>query len=152
MRQAERLRYLVLAAQRDGNRRLSAELRPLGLTSSQAEVLRILADHAPLTLSGLGRLLVCESGENPSRLVDRLVVAGLVERMPHSTDRRLVAVSLTAAGHALESRVRAIEEAMYEYIDAITADLDLEQVLTVLERLTAGGSAGAAVSLRASAS
>lgn len=56
-------------------RLLAADLRPLGVTPSQAEVLRVLADHQPLTLIGLGELLICETGGSPSRLVDRLVVA-----------------------------------------------------------------------------
>jgi len=37
--------------QREGNRLLAAELRPLGVTPSQAEVLRVLGDHGPLTLT-----------------------------------------------------------------------------------------------------
>src|SRR5204862_2497912 len=73
MTPAEELRYLILALQREGNRLLAAGLRALELTPSQAETLRVLADHQPLTLTGLGELLVCETGDNPSRLVDRLV-------------------------------------------------------------------------------
>ena len=42
MRQAELIRYLVLAAQREGNRRLTRELLAIGLTPSQSEVMRIL--------------------------------------------------------------------------------------------------------------
>ncbi len=76
MRTAERLRYLVLAVQREGNRQRSADLRPLGITPAQSEALRILGDHAPMTLSDVGRMLVCESGTNPSRIIDRLVDAG----------------------------------------------------------------------------
>ena len=72
MRQAELIRYLVLAAQREGSRRLTRELRAISITPSQSEVLRILGDHGPLSLTGLGELLVCESGTNPSWLVDRL--------------------------------------------------------------------------------
>src|SRR3954451_20095746 len=78
MKVDEELRYLVLAIQREGNRLLAAELRPLGITPSQAEVLRVLRDHGPLTLNALGGLLVCETGNSPSRLVDCLVAQGLV--------------------------------------------------------------------------
>jgi len=53
---------LVLAIQREGNRLLAAELKPLGITPSQAEVLRVLRDYGPLTLNALGGLLVCETG------------------------------------------------------------------------------------------
>src|SRR5512132_4399231 len=80
MKVAEELRYLVLAIQREGNRLLAAELKPLGITPSQAEVLRVLRDHGPLTLNALGGLLVCETGNSPSRLVDRLVARGLIQR------------------------------------------------------------------------
>ena len=45
MRTAEELRYLILAIQREGNRLLAADLRPLGITPSQAEVIRVLADQ-----------------------------------------------------------------------------------------------------------
>jgi hypothetical protein len=61
MRAAEELRYLILALQREGNRLLAAGLRPLGLTPSQAEVLRVLAERQPLTLSALGQLVVGHS-------------------------------------------------------------------------------------------
>jgi len=53
MRPAEELRYLILAIQREGNRLFASELRPLGVTPSQAEVLRVLNDHGPLTLTAL---------------------------------------------------------------------------------------------------
>ena len=67
IRTAEELRYLILAIQRAGNRVLAAGLRPLGLTPSQGEVIRVLLDYQPLTLSALGELLICEHGNNPSR-------------------------------------------------------------------------------------
>lgn len=98
MRQVELLRCLVLAAQREGNLRLARELRGLTLTPSQAELLRVLADREPLTLTGLGELLICESGTNPSRLVDRLVLAGLVQRVTASGDRREVTLTLLRPG------------------------------------------------------
>ena len=53
----QELRYLILAVQREGNRWLSEMLRAADLTPAQAEVISILADREPLTLSGLGKLL-----------------------------------------------------------------------------------------------
>jgi len=151
MRQAELIRYLVLAAQREGNRRLTRELRAIGLTTSQSEVLRILGDHAPLSLTGLGVLLVCESGKNPSRLVDRLVDAGLVERAIALNDRRHVTLRLTGAGRAAEAVVRDVEDRLYADMDAITASLDLRSVIEGLRLLSAGQLAGNAVQNRISA-
>jgi len=148
MRDAERLRYLLLAAQREGNRRLLSELRPLGLTPSQAEVLRVLGDHAPLTLTGLGGLLVCESGTNPSRLVDRLVTAGLVDRSSGAVDRREVHLVLTDRGFALERDVAVIEERLYSDLDAAGAT---EGILRLLESLVEGMPSGIAYNNRVAA-
>ena len=104
MHRSEELRYLILAAQREGNRMLAQALKPLGVTPSQAEVLSLLRTRRPLSLNGLGDLLVCESGNSPSRLVDRLVAAGLVMRQTDDTDRRHVKLSLTPEGRASPTR------------------------------------------------
>jgi len=146
VRRAEQLRYLVLAAQREGNRQLLHALAPLSLTPSQAEVLRIVGDYAPLSVSALGGLLVCESGTNPSRLVERLVTAGLILRQSEPGDRRQVALSLTDAGRAAEASVREIEEALYASIDGVLSGstADTADLLELLRRLTAGSPSGRA--------
>jgi len=148
VRAAEHLRYVVLAAQREGNRWLAGQLQPLGLTPSQAEVLRVLASAAPMSLSALGGLLVCESGANPSRLVDRLVAAGLVERRILEADRRAVTLTLTTEGARLERQVRSIEEAMYSDLDSAGSPTDLATVIEILERLVAGRPSGRALAAR----
>ncbi|HOA66679.1 MAG TPA: MarR family transcriptional regulator [Phycicoccus elongatus] len=119
MRTAEQLRYLVLAAQLEGRRQWSRALRPLGLTPSQAEVLRVLQDYGPASVGSVGALLVCESGTNPSRLVDRLVDAGLVHRRADEGDARAVVLSLTPEGLSHASRVQELESAMYEHLDQV---------------------------------
>ena len=147
MRIAEELRYLVLAANSEGKRQLAQQLRPLGLTPSQAEVLRVLADHAPLSLNGLGSLLVCESGSSPSRLVDRVVAQGLVNRRPGTADGREVVLTLTPEGERLAVEVGAVEDAMYAAIDALTGD-DVDATLDFLRSYINGSSSGDALARR----
>jgi DNA-binding MarR family transcriptional regulator len=147
VRIAEELRYLVLAANTEGKRQLAQQLRPLGLTPSQAEVLRVLADHAPLTLSGLGSLLVCESGSSPSRLVDRVVAQGLVNRRPGTNDGREIELTLTPEGERLSREVAAIEDAMYAAIDAITPD-EIPVALDFLRTFVSGSPSGDALARR----
>jgi len=147
MRIAEELRYLVLAANSEGKRQLAQQLRPLGLTPSQAEVLRVLADHAPLTLSGLGSLLVCESGSSPSRLVDRVVAQGLVNRRPGTTDGREVELTLTPEGERLAVEVAVIEDAMYAAIDAIGGQ-DARPTRDFLRTFVDGSPSGQALARR----
>jgi DNA-binding MarR family transcriptional regulator len=148
MRVAEELRYLILAIQREGNRLLAAELRPLGVTPSQAEVLRVLGDHGPLTLIALGELLVCETGNSPSRLVDRLVAQGLVRRDIDPEDRRYVMLSLTTDGEGLSGRICAVEELLYSTIDELVADHDADETLDTLRALAGAFPAGRAVARR----
>jgi MarR family transcriptional regulator, organic hydroperoxide resistance regulator len=151
MKVAEELRYLILAIQREGNRLLAAELRPLGVTPSQAEVLRVLRDHGPLTLSALGGLLVCETGTSPSRLVDRLVAQGLVQRDTDPDDRRYLALSLTTEGKALSKRIVAAEEVLHDTIDQLIAGQPANQTIATLRAIAGAFPAGEALARRRAA-
>jgi DNA-binding MarR family transcriptional regulator len=146
--QAEELRYLVLAAQREGNRLLAARLRPLGLTPAQAEVLVLLNERKVLTLGGLGELLVCESGTNPSRLVSRLVDQGLVERNRSVTDGREVLLQLTSAGRRLAAQAIVIEDELHAWLETLAARHDMDATLGLLRDLVGDMPSGQAVARR----
>lgn len=148
MRVAEELRFLILAIQREGNRLLAAQLRPLGLTPSQAEVIRILADHGPLTLTALGELLVCETGNSPSRLVDRLVTQDLVQRDIDRADRRRIMLNATTEGKRLSRHIVAVEERLYATIDEHVTGQPVDAALRTLRSLAAAFPAGEAVDRR----
>jgi MarR family transcriptional regulator, organic hydroperoxide resistance regulator len=150
MTPAEELRYLILALQREGNRLLAAGLRALELTPSQAETLRVLADHQPLTLTGLGELLVCETGDNPSRLVDRLVKIGLIRREVNPGDRRQVNLTLTRAGRRRARQVATVEAGLHDAIESLLADQPIDQTLTLLRTLADAFPAGQALARRRS--
>jgi MarR family transcriptional regulator, organic hydroperoxide resistance regulator len=145
---AEELRYLILALQREGNRLLAAGLRPLGLTPSQAETLRVLADHQPLTLTGLGELLVCETGDNPSRLVDRLVKLELIQRTVDPDDRRHVKLTLTPAGRRRAAEVAAVETELHDAIASVIAGQPVDQTLALLRTMADAFPAGRALARR----
>ncbi|MEX1078731.1 MAG: winged helix DNA-binding protein [Homoserinimonas sp.] len=142
MEQAEELRFLILAIQREGNRILAAALRPLGLTPSQAEVLSVLGTRAPMTLSGLGDMLVCETSASPSRLVDRMVGMGLVARKESSADRRFITLDLTPAGRKLLPRVKAAEEELHQELDRLTHGQPIAEALTALRAVAAAFPSG----------
>ncbi|MFF5710054.1 MarR family winged helix-turn-helix transcriptional regulator [Streptomyces sp. NPDC012756] len=148
MRKAEHLRFAILAAQREGNRLLIQALKPHGITPSQAEVLRLLQQHGTLSLNGLGQLLVCESGTNPSRLVERVVAAGLVERRTDAEDRRYLQLSLTPEGRRLATAVAEIEELLYASMDAACEGLDTDAMLTFLHNFIDALPSGKALNKR----
>ncbi len=81
------------------NERLDAELRPFGLDLGEYEILVNLseADHLEMRMSELAaQSTVTHSGL--TRLIDRMVGAGMVERTPCETDRRGSYAQLTGAG------------------------------------------------------
>ena len=121
------LRYLILAAQREGNRVYARLLTDTGLTPSQAEIVLVLHDYGPLSLRDLGGMIVCEAG-SPSRVVDALVRRGLVERQADPRDRRAVLLRLTARAEPLVPRLREVEGTMDEMTDKL---LDKEQSAVV---------------------
>ncbi|MBM7489391.1 DNA-binding MarR family transcriptional regulator [Micromonospora luteifusca] len=151
MRTAEQLRYLILAAQREGNRQLTVRLSEIGVTPAQSEALRIIGDHGPLALRELGDMLVCDTGTSPSRIVDRLVAAGLVERTTSEHDRRQVRLTLTRQGRDKALRVVEIENQLYELLDHASAGTDIGAFIRFLDGFTRQSPAGLALANRLAA-
>jgi DNA-binding MarR family transcriptional regulator len=130
------LAIAIKAAQRELERRMNEAVRPLGLTAPQADALHVIGRAGPLSLKELGDLLIAESG-HPSRLVDRLVDAGLVERRPADDDRRRVVLTLSAEGRRLERRVAAARADVLALARAIVGDRDVEPARRLLTELLA---------------
>jgi DNA-binding MarR family transcriptional regulator len=128
------LALLVKAGQRELERRMNEAMRPLGLTAAQGDALTVISQAEPLSLNELGELLIAEAG-HPSRLVDRLVEAGLVERRTASDDRRRVELSLTSRGRQLEKRIRAARDRVLELGRQLIGDRDLKPALELLREL-----------------
>ncbi|HEY7023103.1 MAG TPA: winged helix DNA-binding protein [Ktedonobacterales bacterium] len=147
MKPIEELRYLVLAAQREGSRFLAEALHPLALTPSQAEALRVLQDWQPLALVKLGSLLVCEQG-SPSRLVSGLIAAGYVASAPSPEDKRKVVLTLTPRGDEAAKRVAEVEATLYATLNAAIPDQQIEALLPILWNVVAGRPAGDALARR----
>ncbi|MCW7940627.1 hypothetical protein AAW14_00810 [Streptomyces hygroscopicus] len=143
----DELRYLLLAAQREGSRRLGGSLRHLGLTPAQAEVVDVLAGHQPVTLAALGRLLVCEQG-SPSRLVDSLVQRGLVSRVPHQQDKRAVLIELTDDGRSVAARLGEATGRLTAEMAGRLSAADIDSLAGLLHTLLEGTDVAQAIRSR----
>ncbi|MBP6828199.1 MAG: MarR family transcriptional regulator [Saprospiraceae bacterium] len=78
---------------------ITRQLRPYGLTGPQYNILRILNGSSPKGLSVLDiKSRMLDRSSNVSRLVEKLRIAGLVERVPHTQDRRMVIVTISESG------------------------------------------------------
>ena len=124
----------VKAIQRELERQTNDAMRPLGLTGPQADALSVIGQAGPLSLKELGELLIAEAG-HPSRLVDRLVEAGLVERRAADDDRRRIVLSLTASGRRLEKRVAETRAALVGLAREMIGERDIEPALALLRDL-----------------
>lgn len=95
----------------------------LDLTPAQTGLIRAIASGPGRSQQAMARLL----GTPPSRLValvDGLDERGLVERRRNPDDRRLHALHLTDAGHALLARIGDVATA---HDDAVCAELDPDE-------------------------
>ena len=124
----------IKAVQRELERRVNEAMQPLGLTAPQSDAIVVIGQSEPIALKDLGKLLIAESG-HPSRLVDRLVEAGLVERRTAGDDRRRVELSLTRQGRDLSARILEARAQLSELAQALLGGRDLEPALEVLREL-----------------
>jgi MarR family transcriptional regulator, organic hydroperoxide resistance regulator len=124
----------VKAGHRELDRRISDLMRPLGVTAPQADALYVIGKAQPLSLKELGELLIAEAG-HPSRLVDRLVAAGWVERAPSDEDRRRLVLALTPAGKRLLKKIQARREEFFEFARPLMKDVDVDATLHLFREL-----------------
>ena len=101
------------------------KLKPFGISAEQFNVLRILKGARP-TKVNLGYVAdrMINKDSNASRLIDKLVLRALVDRIECPEDRRRVELSIN------ESGVKLIDEAseQVEQIEIEMKDIDLEKV------------------------
>jgi DNA-binding MarR family transcriptional regulator len=91
----------------DHRARVGTTLSRLSLTFAQAHALRLLDPERPLPMSSLAERLFCDAS-NVTGIADRLESRGLVERRSAEGDRRVKALTLTAAGVELREQVLAV--------------------------------------------
>jgi DNA-binding MarR family transcriptional regulator len=121
--------------------RLSRRLRqhaPADITQSQLSALAVIVRDGRLTLS---QLADAERVQPPTitRIVDALVRAGLVDRSPSESDRRVAWVTPTADGRALIEATRRRRDAyLATHLRALSPDdrALLARAAVLLQQLT----------------
>jgi MarR family transcriptional regulator, organic hydroperoxide resistance regulator len=81
------------------SRRVAAALKPLGLSPTQFNVLRILrgAGNSGLPCGEIGERMVTRDPDI-TRLLDRMEKSGLIERHRESNDRRVITARISKEG------------------------------------------------------
>jgi MarR family transcriptional regulator, 2-MHQ and catechol-resistance regulon repressor len=120
-------------------RRLGADLESrFGIPHAWFEVLVRLSrsEEGQLTMSALAEQVTLTTG-GVTRLVDRMEAAGLVERLPCRTDRRVSYAAITKAGRAkLEETSAAHAANLRTVFDGFSAK-ELATLNSLLDRLRA---------------
>ena len=109
------------------------------ITHQQYNILRILRGSHPEPLSTLQiRERMLDKMSDTSRIVDRLVVKGLVKKTISSKDKRLVDVTITERGQKLLKKLDMESDQM----DAVMNNLsekDAEMLSLLLDKLRTNG-------------
>lgn len=110
-----------------------------GISQSQYNILRILRGARPkaVKISEIADRMITRDPD-VTRLVDRLIKQGLVQRERDSEDRRVVLVEITGAGLAMLAR---LDGPAGDYTDGAMAGLKPQQLRTLdtlLNELRAG--------------
>jgi MarR family transcriptional regulator, 2-MHQ and catechol-resistance regulon repressor len=109
------------------------------ITSQQFNILRILRGSFPQPLSTLQiRERMLDKMSDTSRIVDRLIVKGLVKKVVCKNDRRLVDVVITDKGKKLLERL----DTRQDEIDSILGNLsekDANILSDLLDKVRDGG-------------
>lgn len=104
------------------------------ITHQQFNILRILRG-APTPLSTLQiRERMLDKMSDTSRIVDRLVVKGLVKKVTCGKDKRLVDVTITEEGQKLLKRLDAEGDHMDDVMSNLT-EQEAELVSSLLDKL-----------------
>jgi len=110
-------------------------MKSYDLTQQQYNVLRILRGSEPKPLStSCIRDRMIDRMSDASRIVDRLVKKGLVNRVQCPRDRRLVEIRISDKGLELLSQIDANQESMHQSLGTLSDD-ELRLLNDLLDRL-----------------
>lgn len=114
-------------------------LKPYGLTGTQANVLRILRGAGKSGICGreVGERLVAQVPD-VSRLLDRMVEQGLIERARDENDRRHVTARITAQGLKMLDEIDPILDDVARKRFGSLGREELTQLVESLDAIRAG--------------
>ena len=107
MKLSHQLCFPLYAAARNVTGLYTPWLKPLGLTYTQYIVLLVLWEKDGISVSEIGERLMLDNG-TLSPLLKKLEQAGFLSRRRSSEDERVVVISLTEEGRALQERAKDV--------------------------------------------
>ena len=120
------------------NRVYKPLLDRLGLTYPQYLVMLVLWERDGLSVKDVGERLFLDSG-TLTPLLKRLEAAELIKRTRSTEDERQVLIALTARGHALKEKARAVPQAILAASECSVSELSAmkNELVALRDRLNA---------------
>src|SRR4051812_42547759 len=115
--------------------RMLSIAKEFGLAPQQAFALMHLKPDEPASMSALANALRCDNA-SVTGIADRLEAAGLAERRPHPTDRRVKTLALTDKGREVRATYQERLSHTPNAIETLT-DEDAATLLEILQRAVA---------------
>lgn len=120
------------------NNQLCEKLKPIfereGITQQQFNILRILRGaHAPISTREI-RNRMLDKMSDTSRLVDRLLAKGLVQKEVSSTDKRMVDIVINENGLHVLTKMEKYDEEMDNLLEGLSQD-ELRTLIYLLEKI-----------------
>ena len=114
---------------------ITAALKPYGVSLQQFNVLRILRGQGekPANLSTLNERMVTKMS-NTTRLVDKLLAKGLVDRSICEANRRKVEIVITPQGLALLSEMDQVMSSTERHLVKELNEEELEELNILLDK------------------
>jgi DNA-binding MarR family transcriptional regulator len=110
-------------------------LSPHGITHQQFNILRILRGSYPTPLSTLQiRERMLDKMSDTSRIVDRLLLKGLVEKHMSSSDHRLVDVLITEKGKELLLSIKNDHDIISTVMENVSEE-EMECLSNLLDKI-----------------
>ena len=116
MKLANQLCFPLYAAARNVTGLYTPWLKPLGLTYTQYIVFLVLWEKDGISVSEIGKKLMLDNG-TLSPLLKKMEQAGYVSRRRSAADDRVVEITLTEAGRALQDKAKDIPGKVGSCID-----------------------------------
>ena len=110
-------------------------LKPHGVTPEQFNILRILRGQQgkPIALRDISNRMI-DKNSNTSRLVDKLLAKGLVQREACPEDRRRVDIVLTPSGRQLIEELKNIMDQEMSSLNGVWSESEAKKAILLLDR------------------
>lgn len=128
--------YLIKRAEVTSRALLETELKDLDLTPSQYATLSMLALHPETSSSDLARRVLV-TPQSMSEMIMALSRKGLIKRQESDGNRRVLDISLSAAGRALLEKAEVRVDALEAKLFAVLGPDELQALRSHLERVLA---------------